>query len=130
MTIKIKANSESIPTSNLSIEEGACTSANQHTRIAGFKKRKMVETCRQRRKAPASGGGNLCDYLIGYLKLKNDAALARRLSFSPPRISKIRHLSRSVSGEVLIRMHEVSNLSIRRLRALMGDHRTHFGIDE
>ena len=130
MTIKIKTNSELIPASNLRIEEGACTSSNQHTRIAGFKKRKIVETCRERRKAQAFAPGNLFDYLIGHLGLKNDAALARRLSFSPPRISKIRHLSCPVSGEVLIRMHEVSNLSIRRLRALMGDHRTHFGIDE
>lgn len=130
MTKKIEANSGLIPVSNLSIEEGAYTSANQQTRIAEFNKRKMAETCLQRRKAQASGPGNLFDFLIGYLGLKNDVALARRLSFSPPRISKIRHLSRPVSGDVLIRMHEVSNLSIRRLRALMGDHRTHFGIDE
>jgi hypothetical protein len=130
MTKQIEASSELIAVSNLGIEEGACTSANQHTRIAGFNKRKMVKTCPQRRKTQASGPEILLDFLIGYLGLKNDAALARRLSFSPPRISKIRHLSVPVSGEVLIRMHEISSLSIRRLRALMGDHRTHFGIDE
>lgn len=130
MTKKIEANSKLIAVSNLSIEEVTCTSTNLHARIAGLNKRKTAEIYRQRRKAPASGAGNLLDFLIAYLGLKNDAALARRLSFSPPHISKLRHLSYLVSGDVLIRMHEVSNLSIRRLRALMGDHRTHFGIDD
>jgi plasmid maintenance system antidote protein VapI len=68
--------------------------------------------------------------LIGKLKLKNDAALSRALEVSPPVISKIRHRRLPVTASVLIRMHEVSELSIKELRELMGDRRTKFRISE
>ena len=60
------------------------------------------------------------------LGLKNDAALSTALSVSPPIISKIRHHKLPVSGAILIRMHEVTKLSISELRKLMGDRRTKF----
>ena len=50
--------------------------------------------------------------LIGKLNLKNDAALSRALEVSPPVISKIRHRRLPVTASLLIRMHEVSALSI------------------
>jgi plasmid maintenance system antidote protein VapI len=68
--------------------------------------------------------------LIGKLKLKNDAALSRALEVSPPVISKIRHRRLPVTASVLIRMHEVSELSIKELRQLMGDRRNKFRISE
>src|SRR3954462_14277454 len=68
--------------------------------------------------------------LIGRLKLKNDAALSRALEVSPPVISKIRHRRLPVTASVLIRMHEVSQLSIKELRELMGDRRNKFRISE
>ncbi len=68
--------------------------------------------------------------LIGKLNLKNDAALSRALEVSPPVISKIRHRRLPVTASLLIRMHEVSTLSIADLRALMGDRRGKFRISD
>ena len=68
--------------------------------------------------------------LIGKLNLKNDAALSRALEVSPPVISKIRHRRLPVTGSLLIRMHEVTNLSINELRGLLGDRRNKFRISD
>jgi plasmid maintenance system antidote protein VapI len=68
--------------------------------------------------------------LIGRLNLKNDAALSRALEVSPPVISKIRHRRLPVTASLLIRMHEVSALSIAELRQLMGDRRSKFRISD
>ena len=65
----------------------------------------------------------LLDCLVERLLLKNDAALSRLLNVAPPVISKIRHYRLPVGASILIRMHEVSGLSIRDLRYLMGDRR-------
>ena len=68
--------------------------------------------------------------LIERLNLKNDAALSRALEVSPPVISKIRHRKLPVTASLLIRMHEVSALSIQELRLLMGDRRQKFRISD
>jgi hypothetical protein len=73
---------------------------------------------------------NLLDTLIEKLHLKNDAALSRALEVAPPVISKIRHRRLPVGASLLIRMHEVSDLSIRELRTLMGDRREKFRISD
>ncbi len=73
---------------------------------------------------------NLLDSLIERLHLKNDAALSRALEVAPPVISKIRHRRLPVGASLLIRMHEVSDLSIRDLRMLMGDRRDKFRISD
>jgi hypothetical protein len=62
--------------------------------------------------------------------LKNDAALSRALEVAPPVISKIRHYRLPVGASLLIRMHEVSDMTIRDLRALMGDRRAKFRISD
>lgn len=62
---------------------------------------------------------NLLDSLIEKLNLKNDAALCRALEVAPPVISKIRNRRLPVGASILIRMHEVSNLSIRELKELL-----------
>jgi len=49
---------------------------------------------------------------------------------APPVISKIRHHRLPVGASLLIRMHEVSDLSIRDLRYLMGDRRNKFRISD
>src|ERR1700710_480769 len=69
---------------------------------------------------------NLLASLIERLNLKNDAALSRALEVAPPVISKIRHRRLPVGASMLIRMHEVSNMSVRELRDLMGDRRTKY----
>lgn len=68
--------------------------------------------------------------LIGKMNLKNDAALSRALEVAPPVISKIRHRRLPVGASLLIRMHEVTNLSIKELRELMGDRRNKFRISD
>ena len=73
---------------------------------------------------------NLLDSLIERLNLKNDAALSRALEVAPPVISKIRHRRLPVGASLLIRMHEVSDLSIKDLRVLMGDRRDKFRISD
>src|SRR5438067_10009141 len=73
---------------------------------------------------------NLLDSLIERLNLKNDAALSRALEVAPPVISKIRHRRLPVGASMLIRMHEVSDLSIKDLRILMGDRRDKFRISD
>ncbi|TFV88431.1 hypothetical protein E4K72_21950 [Oxalobacteraceae bacterium OM1] len=73
---------------------------------------------------------NLLESLIERLNLKNDAALSRALEVAPPLISKIRHRRLPVGASLLIRMHEVSNLSIKDLRELMGDRRNKFRISD
>lgn len=70
--------------------------------------------------------GNLLNTLCENLRLKNDAALSRLLEVNPPLISKTRHWKLPMSGALLIRMHEVSGLSITKLRYLMGDRRGKF----
>ncbi|NLC23316.1 hypothetical protein NB640_03280 [Oxalobacter vibrioformis] len=71
---------------------------------------------------------NLLSAIIEHLNLKNDAALSRALDVSPPVISKIRHKRLPVGASMLIRMHEISDLSIRELRELMGDQRHQYRI--
>src|SRR6476646_9563984 len=71
---------------------------------------------------------NLLDSLIERLNLKNDAALSRALEVAPPVISKIRHRRLPVGASMLIRMPEVSPMSVRELRDLMGDRREKFRI--
>jgi hypothetical protein len=73
---------------------------------------------------------NLLASLIGKLNLKNDAALSRALEVAPPVISKIRHRRLPVGASLLIRMHEVTDLSIKELRDLMGDRRNKFRISD
>ena len=72
----------------------------------------------------------LLDTLIQHLNLKNDAALSRALEVAPPVSSKIRHRRLPVGASLLIRMHEVSDLSIKELRRLMGDRRAKFRISD
>jgi hypothetical protein len=73
---------------------------------------------------------NLLDTLIKQLNLKNDAALSRSLEVAPPVISKIRHRHLPVGASLLIRMHEISDVSIKDLRALMGDRRDKFRLGD
>jgi hypothetical protein len=69
---------------------------------------------------------NLLDAMIEKLQLKNDAALSRALEVAPPVISKIRHRRLPVGASILIRMHEVSDLTVTELRELLGDRRTKY----
>ncbi|MCL1887057.1 MAG: helix-turn-helix domain-containing protein [Betaproteobacteria bacterium] len=63
----------------------------------------------------------LLDMLILRQNLKTDAELARILEINPSVISKIRHAKTRVSASLLLEIHEMTNLSIRELRNIMGD---------
>ncbi len=68
----------------------------------------------------------LLNAVINHLGLKNDASLCRVLGVAPLVISKIRHASLPIGATTLISMHEATGLSIKELRALMGDRRPFF----
>ena len=62
--------------------------------------------------------GKLLDAVTAKLGLKNDAALSRALDVAPPVISKIRHGRLPVGATPLIRMHEVTDIATRELKAI------------
>lgn len=71
----------------------------------------------------------LFDVLIDKLQLKNDTALSQLLDVGPEVISKFRHRRLPVGPVMLIRMHEISELTIAELRTMMGDRRKNFRIN-
>lgn len=73
---------------------------------------------------------HLLDSMLEKLGAKNDAALSRKLEVLPPVISKIRHHRLPVGASLLIRMHEISGMSIRDLRDLLGDRRTKYRVSD
>jgi plasmid maintenance system antidote protein VapI len=76
-------------------------------------------TTKQLTASPNYNPNRVLDAIIEKLQLKNDAALSRVLEVAPPVISKIRHNTLPIGATILIRMHEVSDFSIRELRELM-----------
>jgi plasmid maintenance system antidote protein VapI len=68
----------------------------------------------------------LLDRLKDFLEGRQDTKLAEVLGVTKSKISKIRHKHLGVNAEMLLRMHEISGLSIRELRTLMGDSRRYF----
>ena len=69
--------------------------------------------------SPTYNPNRVLDAIIEKLQLKNDAALSRALEVAPPVISKIRHNTLPIGATILIRMHEISDFSIRELREMM-----------
>ena len=82
------------------------------------KKEKMNHTS-----AKTYDPNQLFDSLHERLRLKNDAALSRKLDVAPSVISKARHLRIPVSAALLIRMHEITGMSIHEMKILLGDRR-------
>lgn len=68
----------------------------------------------------------LLDTICKIVQANNDVQLSKLLETAPSNISKIRNKVKPVSGDALLAMHEVSGLSIRELRKLMGDKRKFF----
>lgn len=64
-------------------------------------------------------GGRLFDHLLSKFDLKNDAALARRLSFAPPVISKVRHGTLEVSPNTILVIHETLGVPVKEIRQVM-----------
>lgn len=66
------------------------------------------------------------DRLIHRLGVRSSSALGRLVGLSPSVISKVRHGRLAISGEILLRIHESTNIPIRELRRMMGDTRRYF----
>jgi len=60
------------------------------------------------------------DLMIEKLRLKNDAALSRALEQAPPVISKIRHGRLGIGDTLTIGCHELTEMPIREIKALLG----------
>lgn len=65
------------------------------------------------------GANAFLDKVAGLLQLKNDAALSRKLEVAPPVISKIRHNRLPVGATLMIRIHELTDMSFRDMRAVL-----------
>jgi len=79
-----------------------------------------------RKKSPLVGQegytpNHLLDTLMEVLGAKSDAALARALDVPPSTISKVRHKQVAVNSDMLLTAHELTEISIRDLRDMMGD---------
>lgn len=62
----------------------------------------------------------IIDKLIDVMKLKNDAALSRALSYPPPVVSKIRHNRLPIGPSFILRAHLVSGMDAKSLMELAG----------
>jgi len=66
---------------------------------------------------------HLLDSILDKLQLPDDAALCEALDVDESVISDLRHLRREVDAALLIRMHELTDISIVGLRNILGDRR-------
>jgi hypothetical protein len=69
---------------------------------------------------PSTQAPRLLDTLRKKLQLKSDAELARLLDLTTSLTSRIRNGHLPVGASVLLRMHEISGLSIAELKSLLG----------
>ena len=75
---------------------------------------------------PAFGSydsNHLLDSILDKLHLPDDAALCEALDVDESVISDLRELRREVDAALLIRMHELTDISIAGLRNILGDRR-------
>jgi plasmid maintenance system antidote protein VapI len=79
---------------------------------------------------PGYDPDRLLDAMLEKLQLKNDAALCRALEVAPPVISKIRHRRLPVGASLLIRLHEVTDMSVAQLREILGDRRQKYRLSD
>lgn len=66
-----------------------------------------------------AGVNALLDILIARGQLKNDAALSRLLEVAPPVISKMRHGRLPLGALLLLKIHELLDMPIRDIKALL-----------
>ena len=66
---------------------------------------------------------HLLDSILDNLHLPNDAALCEALDVDEAVISDLRKMNREVDAALLIRMHELTDISIAGLRNILGDRR-------
>jgi transcriptional regulator with XRE-family HTH domain len=67
-----------------------------------------------------SGPAKLFDVVMDMFKLENDRALARLLEVSPSLISKARNQRMPVTDDLLLRIHEETDMPIREIKSYLG----------
>ncbi|NHZ66020.1 hypothetical protein [Massilia genomosp. 1] len=68
---------------------------------------------------PSYNVGMLLDAVMAKLGVKNDAALSRELGVSPTNVSNIRNLKVALSAAMMIRIHDVADMSITTIRSFL-----------
>ena len=68
---------------------------------------------------PAYNVGKLLDTVMAKLGVKNDAALSRELGVSPTIVSNIRNVKVALSAAMMIRIHDVADMSITTIRSFL-----------
>ncbi|MDQ1818190.1 hypothetical protein RBA41_33330 [Massilia sp. CCM 9210] len=68
---------------------------------------------------PAYNVGMLLDAVMAKLGVKNDAALSRELGVSPTNVSNIRNVKVALSAAMMIRIHDVADMSITTIRSFL-----------
>ena len=69
--------------------------------------------------SPAYNVGKLLDTIMAKLGVKNDAALSRELGVSPTIVSNIRNVKVALSAAMMIRIHDVADMSITTIRSFL-----------
>jgi hypothetical protein len=72
----------------------------------------------------------LLNGLLLRMSLKDDEALCRTLDVGIPLIMKIRNGESPIGPSLLIRMAEMSAISVRELREMMGDRRSQYRLHD
>lgn len=72
----------------------------------------------------------LLDRLLQRMELEDDEALCRVLDVGPPLLAMVRSRQLPVGPSLLIRITEVSGISIPELRKLMGDRRAQYRLTD
>ena len=66
---------------------------------------------------------HLLDSILDKLHLRDDVALCKALDVDESVVTELRELKREVDAALLIRMHELTDISIAGLRNILGDRR-------
>jgi hypothetical protein len=66
---------------------------------------------------------HLLDSVLDQLHLPDDAALAHAIDVDPALLADVREMRREVDASLLIRLHEMTDISITGLRNILGDRR-------
>ncbi len=78
------------------------------------------------RQYPAYSPSDLLDKLMYLFNLKNEISFSKKFGFSPSHISKLRHKRTVISPNFLLRIHDISQISISELKKMMKDKRKYF----
>lgn len=63
--------------------------------------------------------GDLLEDVKAKLQVKNDAALSRAFEVAPPVISKIRHGKLPVGASLIIKIHELTGMTIAEIKSYL-----------